>query len=65
MFLNYNYNKNYNKNYNVNENIIIQKNNLHNNTMILIKPKLLVVNYIKDNDFFSKIIGYNVINKLS
>lgn len=33
--------------------------------MILIKPKLLVVNYIKHNHFFRKIIGYNTLNKLS
>ena len=31
--------------------------------MILIKPKLFVVNYIKQNSFFNKIIGYNNLNK--
>jgi hypothetical protein len=31
--------------------------------MILIKPKLIVVNYIKQNTFFNKIIGYNNLNK--
>ena len=31
--------------------------------MIVIKPKLLIVNYIKQNSFFYKIIGYNNLNK--
>lgn len=31
--------------------------------IILIKPKLIVVNYIKQNSFFNKIIGYNNLNK--
>lgn len=26
---------------------------------IIIKPKLLVINYNRNNSFFSKIIGYN------
>jgi hypothetical protein len=30
---------------------------------IVIKPKFLVVNYIKQNSFFNKIIGYNNLNK--
>ena len=31
--------------------------------IILIKPKIIVVNYIKQNSFFNKIIGYNNLNK--
>ena len=34
----------------------------HNNIMsnlIIIKPKYNVVNFIKQNSFFNKIIGYN------
>jgi hypothetical protein len=30
--------------------------------IILINPKKLVVNYIKQNNFFIKIIGYNKFN---
>jgi len=30
---------------------------------IIIKPKIFVVNYIKQNSFFNKIIGYNNLNK--
>jgi hypothetical protein len=30
---------------------------------MVIKPKILVINYVKNNSFFNKIIGYN--NKLN
>jgi hypothetical protein len=33
--------------------------------IILINPKLLVVNYDKNNNFFKKIIGYNRYNNYS
>ena len=42
------------------------KNYLRKNLLtqtIIIKPKFLVVNYIKHNSFFNKIIGYNNLNK--
>ncbi len=35
-----------------------QQNYLHS-SLIIIKPKIHIVNYIKNNSFFNKIIGYN------
>lgn len=32
---------------------------LSQSELIVIKPKLCVVNFIKNNSFFNKIIGYN------
>lgn len=31
---------------------------------IVINPKILVINYVKSNTFFNKIIGYNNIKNL-
>lgn len=33
--------------------------NIPSTKIITINPKVLVINYIKQNDYFSKIIGYN------
>ena len=33
--------------------------NISPTKVIMINPKILVINYIKKNDYFSKIIGYN------
>jgi hypothetical protein len=35
--------------------------NIPQNKLILINPRILVVKYIKQNNYFSKIIGYNKI----
>ena len=35
------------------------KQNYTHSGLITIKPKVHVVNYMKNNSFFSKIIGYN------
>ena len=41
----------------------VLQQNLSLTKIININPKILVVNYIKQNNYFSKIIGYNNINK--
>ena len=38
---------------------IIDLRNILSTKVITINPTILVVNYIKKNDYFSKIIGYN------
>lgn len=35
------------------------KNNLFNSGLVVIKPKNRIVNFIKKNTFFNKIIGLN------
>jgi hypothetical protein len=35
------------------------QNNLLNSGLIIIKPKIHIVNFIKNNSFFNKIIGFN------
>ena len=38
---------------------IIDLRNISSKKVITLNPKILVINYIKKNDYFSKIIGYN------
>ena len=35
------------------------QNNLLNSGLVVIKPKIRIVNFIKNNTFFNKIIGLN------
>ena len=40
-------------------NHVLYLRNVLQNKVLIINPKILVVNYIKQNNYFSKIIGYN------
>ena len=42
-------------------NHVLYLRNVLPNKLLIINPKILVVNYIKQNNYFSKIIGYNTI----